>query len=151
MVVLIMDVFDTNVWVAALRSRRGASFIILKAIRQGLVVGVVSQALLLEYVDVLKRDANLEQFWMDANEVEVILGVLADRLIPVPIYYKWRPQLSDPNDEMVLECAIINAQAESIITFNKRDFLPAASQSGIEILAPGDFVRKFNLVERINQ
>ena len=145
-----MDVFDTNVWVAALRSRRGASFIILKAIRQGLVAGAVSQALLLEYVDVLKRDANLEQFWMDANEVEVILGVLADKPITVPIYYKWRPQLSDPNDEMVLECAI-NAQAKSIITFNKRDFLPAASQFGIEILAPSDFVRKFNLVEKINQ
>ena len=144
-----MDVFNTNVWVAALRSRRGASFIILKAIRQGLVAGAVSQALLLEYGDVLRRDVNLEQFWTDANEIEVILGVLADRLIPVSIYYKWRPQLNDPDDEMVLECAI-NAQAKSIITFNKRDFLPAASKFGIEIFTPGDFVQKLNLVEKIN-
>ncbi len=91
----------------------------------------------------------LQQFWLDSCEVETIVNVLADRLMPVPIYYRWRPQLSDPDDEMVLECAI-NAQAKSIITFNKRDFLPAASQFHIKILSPGEFVRKFNLAEKLN-
>lgn len=51
-----MYVFDTNVFVAALRSRRGASFVILSAIRQGLIAGAVSQALLLEYAEVLTRE-----------------------------------------------------------------------------------------------
>jgi predicted nucleic acid-binding protein len=59
-----MYVFDTNVFVAALRSRQGASFVILSAIRQGLIAGAVSQALLLEYAEVLKRDVNLKQFWL---------------------------------------------------------------------------------------
>lgn len=54
----------------------------------------------------------------------MVLGVLADVLKPVPIYFQWRPQLSDPNDERVLECAI-NAQATAIVTFNERDFLPS--------------------------
>ena len=81
-----MYVFDTNVFVAALRSRQGASFVILKAIRQGLIAGSVSQALFLEYADVLKRAANQSKFWLDADAVDVVLAVLADRLAPVPIY-----------------------------------------------------------------
>jgi predicted nucleic acid-binding protein len=43
-----MYVFDTNVWVAALRSRRGASFVILQAMRRELMGGAVSAALFLE-------------------------------------------------------------------------------------------------------
>ncbi len=145
-----MHIFDTNIFVAALRSQRGASFVILNAIRQGLIAGAVSQALFLEYADVLKREANQAEFWIEADGVDIVLAVLADRLTPTSIYYRWRPQLSDPDDEMVLECAV-NAQAESIVTFNKKDFLPAALQFGVAVLSPGEFVKKFNLVERLSR
>lgn len=145
-----MYVFDTSVLVAAFRSRRGASFLILQALRQRVIGGAVSEALFLEYCDVLKRDENLQQFWIALDEeVDVILGVLADVLVPVPIYFRWRPQLIDPDDEMVLECAI-NAQAEVIVTFNVQDFLPAALQFGIDIIQPGQFVRSIRLVERMS-
>ncbi|MGV0029256.1 putative toxin-antitoxin system toxin component, PIN family [Phormidesmis priestleyi] len=144
-----MYVFDTSVLVAAFRSRSGASFLILQALRQRVVRGAVSEALFLEYSDVLTRDKNLQKFWTLPDDVDVILGVLADVLEPVPIYFTWRPQLSDPNDEMVLECAI-NAQAEMIVTFNVQDFLPAASRFGIEIVRPGQFVRSLNLMEHLN-
>lgn len=108
------------------------------------------EALFLEYSDVLKRDENLQQFWTASEEVDVILGVLADLLVPVPIYFRWRPQLTDPDDEMVLECAI-NAQAEMIVTFNVQDFLPAAKQFGVHVIQPGQFVRSLNLVERMGR
>lgn len=143
-----MQVFDTNIFVATLRSRRGASFVILQSIRRGLVSGAVSQALILEYADVLTRDANIRQFWSDKDEVKTIIGVLAAQLNRIRIHYSWRPQLSDPDDEMVLGCAI-NAQASIIVTFNKRDFLPAATQFGIEILSPGEFVKRFKLAEKL--
>ncbi len=61
-----MYVFDTNVWVAALRSRRGASFVLLQAMRRELFVGAVSTALFLEYADVLNRTVNQQAFWVDA-------------------------------------------------------------------------------------
>jgi putative PIN family toxin of toxin-antitoxin system len=144
-----MYVFDTNIWVAALRSRRGASFVILQALRQQQIVGAVSVALFLEYADVLKRDKNLEQFWVASDEVDIVLGLLASRLQPVPIYFQWRPQLTDPGDEMVLECAI-NAQAQAIVTFNDRDFLPAAPQFNIDIIRPATLVRRLALQERIS-
>lgn len=66
----------------------------------------------------------------------------------MPIYFQWRPQLSDPGDEMVLECAI-NAQTVPIITFNVRDFLPAATEFSIDVVQPGTLVRSLNLAERI--
>ena len=142
--------FDTNVFVAALRSRSGASFVILNAIRKGLISGAVSQALFLEYVDVLGRQSNLDNFYASTDDIEAVLGVIASQFTPVPIYYRWRPQLSDPDDEMVLECAA-NASAKFIITFNKKDFLPAATRFGIEILSPREFIRELNLVEKLKQ
>ncbi len=144
-----MYVFDTSVLVAGLRSRKGASFVILQALRQGLIQGAASTALLLEYSDVLKRDANFKQFWASDDEVDVILGVLASLLQPVPIYFSWRPQLTDPNDEMVLECAL-NAQAMAIVTFNIRDFLPAANQFQVKLIEPGAFVKQLSLSERLS-
>jgi putative PIN family toxin of toxin-antitoxin system len=143
-----MYVFDTSVLVSALRSRQGASFVILQAIRRGLLSGRASTALLLEYADVFKRDANLRQFWMGPDEVDTILGVLATVLEPVVIDFRWRPQLRDPNDEMVLECAV-NAQAKAIVTFNTRDFLPGASRFGVEVVPPNVLVKRLNLVERL--
>jgi putative PIN family toxin of toxin-antitoxin system len=143
-----MYVFDTSVLVSALRSRQGASFVILEAIRGGIVKGRASTALLLEYADVFNRDANLRQFWMAPDEVDAILGVLAIMLEPVVIDFRWRPQLRDPNDEMVLECAV-NAQAKAIVTFNVRDFLPGASRFGVEVVQPNVLVKRLNLVERL--
>ena len=35
--------------------------------------------------------------------------------------YSWRPQLGDPDDEMVLEAAV-NGGADMLVTFNRRDF-----------------------------
>ncbi|MDF5713375.1 MAG: PIN domain-containing protein [Rhizonema sp. NSF051] len=65
-----MYVFDSCILVAALRSRRGASFLFLSAIRQRVITGVLSEALFLEYSDVLKRDQNLQQFWTTREEIE---------------------------------------------------------------------------------
>lgn len=141
-------VFDTNIWVAALRSRRGASFVLLQCLNRSLITGAVSEALFLEYVDVLHRETNLQNFWADSGEVDVILAALATHMVPVPIYFTWRPQLTDPNDEMILDCAI-NARASAIVTFNVQDFLPAAQLFGLEVIRPGELIRRDNLLEQL--
>jgi len=55
--------------------------------------------------------------------------------------------LIDPNDEMVLECAI-NASAKAIVTFNVCDFLPEATQFQIDIIQPGELLKQINLTKR---
>lgn len=71
-----------------------------------------------------------------ATEVDVLnlLDALAGVAEPVELHFLWRPQLRDPNDELVLEAAV-NGRAEAIVTFNRRDFGPAA-QFGIRIMLP---------------
>lgn len=143
---------DSNVWVAALRSRDGASFRLLEAVLDGRIEAFASPALMLEYEDVLLqyedvllRTAQLAAFWTDANEVARFIGTLADRMRPVQIYFSWRPQLRDADDELVLECAA-NARARAIVTFNLADFLPAAHEFGIDVLRPGVVVRRHGLM-----
>jgi len=90
---------------------------------------------------VLGRRSQLSAFWSSPEEVETVIAALADRLRPVPVYFNWRPQLRDVDDERVLECAI-NAMSADIVTFNKVDFLPAATRFGIDVLSPGELLRR---------
>lgn len=49
--------------------------------------------------------------------------------------------LRDADDDMVLETAA-NGQADGVVTFNRRDFLPAADRFGISILTPAEACRR---------
>jgi predicted nucleic acid-binding protein len=50
----------------------------------------------------------------------------------VSLHFRWRPQLRDAKDELVLETAL-NAGAEALVTFNRRDFLPAAARFALPL------------------
>ncbi len=139
-----MYVLDTNILVAAFRSRSGASFLLLEALSRGEFEAAASASLLLEYRDVLGRDSQLKRFLTSAEEVDDVFAVLAARMKPVTVHFRWRPQLPDPDDEMVLECAI-NARAKAIITFNTADFA-AASRFGIDVERPRNLVHKLGLI-----
>ncbi len=60
---------------------------------------------------------------------------------PVEIHFLWRPQLRDPGDEMVLETAI-NGRADSLVTFNARDYGDVPAKFGIGILLPREAIRR---------
>jgi hypothetical protein len=60
---------------------------------------------------------------------------------PIRISYLWRPVLPDSGDDLVLETAV-NGHADVVVTFNRRDFEPAAARFGLEILAPAEAVRR---------
>ncbi len=133
-------VFDTNVIVAGLRSRNGASFQLLSMIVEGenVFTLLLSVPLFLEYEAVLKRPEQLAINHLTIQEIDSVLAMLAARSRTVRIPFLWRPQLKDEQDEMVLEAAI-NGQAEAIITFNRKDFLKTMQQFGIVILSPSEF------------
>jgi predicted nucleic acid-binding protein len=98
---------------------------------------LATPALFLEYEDVLMRPEHLLAMQLSAAEVARYLDGLADAIQPVDIYYRWRPQLSDPKDELVLEAAI-NGRATALITHNVRDFPQIGTSFGIEVLRPAD-------------
>lgn len=128
---------DTDVIVAALRSRSGASNALLRALRNGQLEAVASVPMMLEYEAVLMRPEQRQAMGMSVQEVDRFLDALAALITPVVPHFLWRPRLRDPDDEMVLEAAV-NSGAEAIVTFNKRDFLPGATPFDLKVLTPAE-------------
>jgi predicted nucleic acid-binding protein len=134
-------VLDTDVLVAAIRSDRGASRVLLTAALEGRYILLASVPLMVQYEAVLTRPEHLETAGISAVEIGVVLDALAVVLERVRISYLWRPVLPDPGDDLVLETAV-NGRADVVVTFNRRDFHPASARFGLEILAPGDALRR---------
>jgi len=134
-------VLDTSVVVAGLCSPRGASHVLLRLVLEGLLRTAASVPLFLEYEAALS-DARIRRLHgLKRAEVAAFLDGLAEAIVPVRLHYLWRPQLGDPGDEMVLETAV-SANAQWIVTFNRRDFGVAVDRFGVEIALPGDFLRR---------
>lgn len=134
-------VLDTSIVVAALRSRRGASHRLLELVAHGKVRPLVSTALLLEYEDVLMRPETRLATKMDAANVEGFLAAFASAAEGVEVNFRWRPQLTDPSDELVLEAAV-NGGADALVTHNMRDFRTAAPRFGLRVLLPRELLKE---------
>ncbi|PWQ97761.1 putative toxin-antitoxin system toxin component, PIN family [Leucothrix pacifica] len=132
-------VLDTNVIIAALRSKSSASYQLLSLMEQGKLDCLLSVPLLLEYEAVLKREENRQATQLSMESIDIVLDMLCALGTETPIFYLWRPKLSDPQDDMVLELAV-NGQADAIVTFNVKDFGDAPGEFGIELLTPGQFL-----------
>lgn len=138
---MLVAAIDTNVIVAARRSRDGASNQLLKALRAGKLTTVASVAMMIEYEAVLKRPEHLAALGITEADVDGFLDALAILVKPVTPHFLWRPSLRDPADEMILDTAVSGC-ADAIVTFNRRDFLPAASRFALEILTPIEALRR---------
>jgi len=129
-------VLDTDVMVAALRCSRGASRQLLLGALDGSFQLLLSVPLILEYEAVLSRPEHLAACGLTAAEVGRVLDDLAGIAQPVNLSFRWRPRLSDSNDDMVLETAV-NGNADAIVTFNQRDFEAAVRDFGCALILPG--------------
>jgi len=128
-------VLDTSVLVAAIRSPTGASKALLDTALCGWVETLISPALVLEYEMVLTRPEHLSVSGFLLEEVNGLLDTICEVGTKVIIQWHWRPQLHDPDDEMVLETAI-NGYANAIVTFNRTHFVHAGKQFGFQVLSP---------------
>jgi len=134
---------DTDVIVAAMRSPRGASAELLRRIDQGKATMLLSVALALEY----EAKCMLAEHRLPAGLSVAEAGAYIDGLIamaePVTSYFRWRPQLHDPGDELVLEAAV-NGRAAAIVTFIEKDLREARQSFGIEVIRPGEALKRID-------
>lgn len=127
--------------VAALRSDRGASRVLLVGALERRYRLLMSVPLMLEYEAVLTREEHLEAAGVSNAGVQDLLDALASIIEPVRLAYLWRPTLPDPQDDMVLETAV-NGGAELLVTLNRRHFETAASTFAIRIASPAEAVAR---------
>ncbi len=134
---------DTNVLLAALRSRRGASYRVLSLMGDARWQLNLSVPLLLEYEDVLKRpDAGLI---LTHAEIDDILDYLCAAANLREIFYLWRPALRDPKDDFILELAV-ESNCDFIITFNIKDFV-SIEEFGLAAITPRAFLQQLGEIE----
>lgn len=114
-------VLDTNVLVSGLcRRENSASYLILQYIQKGKIPVALSYKLYLEYESVLKRKKILALINATVKEVSTILDALVAIAHQSEVFYLWRPNLTDENDNFVLETAITTGAM--IVTKNIKDF-----------------------------
>ena len=137
--IMISAVLDTNILVAGLSSRSGASHqLLLGAVGRRFEL-LASPPLWLEYEAVLKRPEIKRMHRLDDTDVDAFLDGLAVVVRPVHFHYLWRPQLRDPKDEMVLETTM-NGEADFLVTFNIVDFKTAMERFAPRLTTPSSFL-----------
>lgn len=129
-------VIDTNVIVSAMRSKQGASNQFLRLLGTEQFEPVISVPLVLEYEEVCKR--LMPDLGISHSQIESFIDYICLVSLHRKIFYLWRPQLPDADDDFLLDLAV-EAQADYIITFNKKDF-PGIDRFNIRLATPKEFL-----------
>jgi putative PIN family toxin of toxin-antitoxin system len=131
-------VIDTNVVVAAQRSRRGASAKLMSLIGTGPFEIYVSVPLVLEYEEVLLRQRT--SLGLTHEDVMHLVDALCALAHHQEIHFLWRPYLRDAGDELVLELAVA-AGCDYIVTYNKSGFA-GTERFGIDVINPNALLKR---------
>ena len=132
---------DTDAVVAAMRSPAGASAAIIRAVRQRQASLLLSVPPAMEYEAACRRSEHREESGLSVRQVEIFLDAIIAMGEPGRTHFLWRPQLRDPNDEIVLEAAV-NGRADALVTFNVRDYGTTPAQFGVEVLLPREAIAR---------
>ncbi len=136
-------VLDTNILIAALKSKRGSSYKLLMLLSSHVCTPNISVPLFVEYESVAKRSGMVAG--LTNEETEEFLDYILRQSSIRKIFYLWRPHLRDPKDDLVLEVAV-ESQSEYIITFNQKDF-KGVEKFGIKVVTPKEFLIERGLLQ----
>ena len=129
-------VLDTNVLYAALRSRRGASRRVVDLVLDGEVIAHVSVPLVLEYEEVLLREA--DALSVTPREIRIVVAAFVEQAKEHAVSFRWSEYVRDPDDTHVLNTAVA-ASCPHLVTFNKSNF-HRASALNVRLLTPREFL-----------
>lgn len=135
---MLRAVIDTNVFLSALWSSRGAAFEIFAELRRGRWQMILSNHLLFEYEEVGKRNAVEMNLTLD--DIDAVLDALCASAEHRQLEPDWIPRLIDPDDEPLLQLAV-EGGVPVIVTRNARHLKPAQN-FGIEVLTPAEFLAR---------
>jgi putative PIN family toxin of toxin-antitoxin system len=133
---MIRIVLDTNIFVSAFRSRNGSSFEIVDRLERGDFALVLSQTVLAEYEEVMKRE--LIPLGFTNLTIEQFLDDLCRRVEIFRPSGFWKTSLPDPDDESLAQLAM-ESKIDYLVTHNLRHF-PAHRLPAIRVVDPKSFL-----------
>jgi putative PIN family toxin of toxin-antitoxin system len=131
-------VLDTCILFSALRSSMSASHRIIKSLPSPSFVPLISTPVFFEYEEVLRRPKQYPH--LTEQDIDDFLDFVASACEHVRINFLWRPQLPDPDDDLILELAV-SGRADAIVTFNRRDFI-GSEQFGVRVIGPKELMKE---------
>lgn len=131
-------VLDTSVLVAASRSRSGASYQLVSMLPTPRFEIALTVALYTEWQAVLTRSEHRPP-GVSVDTSLAFLRYLASVAHLQDVHFLWRPFLRDPDDDMVVECAM-SSGSEFIVTHNMKDFR-RVEELQVQAITPADFLR----------
>jgi len=143
---MIRVVIDTNNLVSGTIAKRGKSFELLRAWRDGRFELVTSQALIAEFVEVMDRPRIQEKYHIEADEVAEMVALVLERAILVAEPLQVSVVTADPKDDMFVACAL-SGGAKYIVSGNHH-LLDVKRHKGIRLLTVARFLRLLARVER---
>jgi len=120
-----------------MRSRSGASWQLVDWALAGKFTLLLTVPLVLEYEAVLRREEHRKVHGLTVPQLDEVINSLVRVAEPVRVRFLWRPLLSDPRDDMVLETAV-NGGADLLVTFNQKHFVAASKGFAHEAVRPSE-------------
>jgi putative PIN family toxin of toxin-antitoxin system len=136
-------VLDTNVLVAAFKSEEGASRAIVRLCLRRRCQPLLGLKLFAEYEDVLGREDLFRDSPLPPREREELLDAFLSVCEQVPVFYLWRPNLSDEGDNHLIELAVAGTAA-TLVTQNVRHFRGGELRfPQLAIESPAEFMQRW--------
>ncbi|MXY27695.1 putative toxin-antitoxin system toxin component, PIN family [Candidatus Poribacteria bacterium] len=129
-------VYDTNVLISGM-VWGGIPYNCIELAQQGKVEGLTCDEILDEFEDKLTT-----KLGFSLSEVSEMVTELLDCLHVVEIPNLLKGVITDPDDDMIVECAVVGG-ATHIITGDQKHLLPLGNYQGILIVKPADFLTEF--------
>ena len=134
-------VIDTSVWISALIKKESGARELLGVVFQDKITPQMSEPLFREYESMMKRKKIQTLTILSKNEQHELLNALLSKCHWNDIYYTWRPDLQDADDNFLLEIAV-SSGSKAIITYNVKDFTNAELVFDHTITTPENFMKE---------
>jgi len=134
-------VIDTSVWISALIKKESKDRDLFRLIFQDKILPQMSESLFREYESVTKRKKIQTLAVLNRSEQNELLSAYFSKCNWNDIYYTWRPNLKDENDNFLVELAVASG-AKVIITYNLKDFINAELVFDYIITTPEIFIKE---------
>ncbi len=136
-------VIDTSVWISALIQKNSKARELLRLALQGNILPQMSEALFCEHEAVMSRKKIQSLTPLSVEEQNILLDAYLATCTWNEIYYSWRPNLKDEDDNFIVELAVASG-AKYILTYNLKDFSDAELSFNYKVTTPETFIKEIS-------